>query len=139
MGGRRLAAGGKQVLLICGLSRSLLCRHQSFPKTCGVLESESTAHSGIPECLLSTPKFHQTVWHFLFLDGSGGEPPRGANTANTPTFFPQWCRQGQCVKLGDLGPRPIHGQWSAWSNWTECSRTCGGGVQYQERHCNSPR
>ncbi|XP_055001537.1 A disintegrin and metalloproteinase with thrombospondin motifs 18 isoform X1 [Sorex araneus] len=50
-----------------------------------------------------------------------------------------WCRQGQCVKFGELGPRPIHGQWSAWSKWTECSRTCGGGVQYQERHCNNPR
>uniref|UniRef100_A0A8C2RT26 A disintegrin and metalloproteinase with thrombospondin motifs 18 n=1 Tax=Capra hircus TaxID=9925 RepID=A0A8C2RT26_CAPHI len=50
-----------------------------------------------------------------------------------------WCRQGQCVKLGELGPRPIHGQWSAWSKWSECSRTCGGGVRYQERHCNNPK
>ncbi|KAH0513277.1 A disintegrin and metalloproteinase with thrombospondin motifs 18 [Microtus ochrogaster] len=50
-----------------------------------------------------------------------------------------WCRQGQCVKLGDLGPRPIHGQWSAWSKWSECSRTCGGGVKYQERHCSNPK
>ncbi|CAO2609839.1 A disintegrin and metalloproteinase with thrombospondin motifs 18, partial [Lemmus lemmus] len=50
-----------------------------------------------------------------------------------------WCRQGQCVKLGELGPRPIHGQWSAWSKWSECSRTCGGGVKYQERHCSNPK
>ncbi|KAM7058442.1 A disintegrin and metalloproteinase with thrombospondin motifs 18 isoform 1-T1 [Molossus nigricans] len=50
-----------------------------------------------------------------------------------------WCRQGQCVKFGELGPRPIHGQWSAWSKWSECSRTCGGGVRYQERHCNNPK
>ncbi|XP_032709816.1 A disintegrin and metalloproteinase with thrombospondin motifs 18 [Lontra canadensis] len=50
-----------------------------------------------------------------------------------------WCRQGQCVKFGEHGPRPIHGQWSAWSKWSECSRTCGGGVRYQERHCNDPK
>ncbi|CAH2089524.1 unnamed protein product [Euphydryas editha] len=25
--------------------------------------------------------------------------------------------------------------WSAWGNWSACSRTCGGGVAVQERHC----
>ncbi|XP_017573388.1 A disintegrin and metalloproteinase with thrombospondin motifs 18 isoform X1 [Pygocentrus nattereri] len=49
-----------------------------------------------------------------------------------------WCRKGQCVKLGDHGPKAVHGQWSGWSEWSECSRTCGGGVMYRERSCNSP-
>ncbi|XP_072527494.1 A disintegrin and metalloproteinase with thrombospondin motifs 18 [Salminus brasiliensis] len=49
-----------------------------------------------------------------------------------------WCRRGQCVKLGDHGPKAVHGQWSGWSEWSECSRTCGGGVMYRERSCNSP-
>lgn len=51
----------------------------------------------------------------------------------------QWCRRGQCVQYGDHGPKPVHGQWSAWSGWSECTRTCGGGVTYQERHCNNPK
>ncbi|MED6261840.1 A disintegrin and metalloproteinase with thrombospondin motifs 18, partial [Ataeniobius toweri] len=50
-----------------------------------------------------------------------------------------WCRRGQCVKYGEHGPRAIHGQWSAWSQWSDCSRSCGGGVMYRERSCNNPR
>ncbi|RMC09009.1 hypothetical protein DUI87_14008 [Hirundo rustica rustica] len=53
--------------------------------------------------------------------------------------FVKWCRRGQCVRYGDHGPKPVHGQWSAWSQWAECTRTCGGGVTYQERHCNNPK
>ncbi|KAM3615039.1 uncharacterized protein V6R79_022589 [Siganus canaliculatus] len=50
-----------------------------------------------------------------------------------------WCRRGQCVKKGDEGPRPQHGQWSEWSPWSACSRSCESGVTYRERHCNNPR
>ncbi|KAI4889348.1 hypothetical protein NFI96_011542, partial [Prochilodus magdalenae] len=50
-----------------------------------------------------------------------------------------WCRRGQCVKQGEEGPQPVHGQWSSWSNWSSCSRTCESGVTHRERHCNNPR
>ncbi|KAK7887192.1 hypothetical protein WMY93_026813 [Mugilogobius chulae] len=50
-----------------------------------------------------------------------------------------WCRRGQCVKQGDEGPRPQHGQWSEWSSWSACSRSCESGVSHRERLCNNPR
>ncbi|XP_053393892.1 SCO-spondin-like isoform X2 [Mercenaria mercenaria] len=33
---------------------------------------------------------------------------------------------------------PVDGVWEAWSNWTECTRTCGTGERQRFRDCDGP-
>lgn len=52
----------------------------------------------------------------------------------------QWCLKGRCVSPHELGASVVvHGSWSSWSDFSPCSRTCGGGITYRTRQCNNPR
>uniref|UniRef100_A0A8C1W3P4 Uncharacterized protein n=1 Tax=Cyprinus carpio TaxID=7962 RepID=A0A8C1W3P4_CYPCA len=51
-----------------------------------------------------------------------------------------WCLKGRCVSPFTLGSSMmVHGSWSSWSEFSVCSRTCGGGITYRRRQCNNPR
>ncbi|XP_064210425.1 A disintegrin and metalloproteinase with thrombospondin motifs 13 isoform X1 [Anguilla rostrata] len=52
----------------------------------------------------------------------------------------KWCLKGRCVSPSQLSsPMVVHGSWSSWSEFSQCSRTCGGGVASRRRQCNNPR
>ncbi|XP_023249691.1 A disintegrin and metalloproteinase with thrombospondin motifs 13 isoform X1 [Seriola lalandi dorsalis] len=52
----------------------------------------------------------------------------------------QWCLKGRCVSPEELSSSVVvHGSWSSWSEFSPCSRTCGGGVTRRTRQCNNPR
>ncbi|XP_034768559.2 A disintegrin and metalloproteinase with thrombospondin motifs 8 [Acipenser ruthenus] len=50
------------------------------------------------------------------------------------------CFNNECVEKEQLmKPKTeIDGNWGAWGEWGDCSRTCGGGVQFSYRECNDP-
>ncbi|XP_061591760.1 A disintegrin and metalloproteinase with thrombospondin motifs 17 isoform X1 [Cololabis saira] len=49
----------------------------------------------------------------------------------------KWCRAGECVSKAPI-PQHVDGDWSTWSQWSFCSRTCGTGVQFRQRKCDNP-
>uniref|UniRef100_A0A8C5PJA5 ADAM metallopeptidase with thrombospondin type 1 motif 8 n=1 Tax=Leptobrachium leishanense TaxID=445787 RepID=A0A8C5PJA5_9ANUR len=50
------------------------------------------------------------------------------------------CGDGICLDEEDVaGPKVmVDGNWGNWGSWGECSRTCGGGVQFSYRECDDP-
>ncbi|KAJ8401713.1 hypothetical protein AAFF_G00376840 [Aldrovandia affinis] len=50
------------------------------------------------------------------------------------------CLSGVCVGAGEA-PQPkaaVDGGWGPWGPWGQCSRTCGGGVEFSHRECTHP-
>ena len=37
-----------------------------------------------------------------------------------------------------LFPNLVHGGWSDWQNWGECSTSCSIGIRTRTRACNNP-
>ena len=33
----------------------------------------------------------------------------------------------------------VHGDWTNWSQWTDCSHDCFGGTRSRERNCSDPQ
>ncbi|KAM7449367.1 hypothetical protein ABFA07_002738 [Porites harrisoni] len=56
-------------------------------------------------------------------------PKGGGKVCQGPNKFYRKCNRQPCA---------VHGNWSPWSVFGICSRTCGGGIKYRSRFCNNP-
>ncbi|XP_058490531.1 A disintegrin and metalloproteinase with thrombospondin motifs 8-like [Solea solea] len=58
----------------------------------------------------------------------------------TACSFNQTCLRGACMSTHEV-MQPlvvVDGGWSLWGPWQQCSRTCGGGVEFSYRECTDP-
>lgn len=47
-----------------------------------------------------------------------------------------------CMKGEDkciAGPNTVNYSWKGWREWSDCSKTCGGGTRARSRKCNPPQ
>ncbi|CAH1108058.1 unnamed protein product, partial [Psylliodes chrysocephalus] len=70
---------------------------------------------------------------------------KGPPLEGTECGFGKWCVNGYCENFANrrvervpIVLNPQDGQWTDWSPWGPCSRTCGIGVQFRTRKCQNP-
>ncbi|XP_037363801.1 A disintegrin and metalloproteinase with thrombospondin motifs 8 [Talpa occidentalis] len=88
----------------------------------------------------------QDVCSQLWCQTDGAEPLCHTKNGSLPWADGTPCGPGLLCWAGSCRPeeeveRPkavVDGGWAPWGPWGECSRTCGGGVQFSHRECKDP-
>ena len=81
-----------------------------------------------------------SLWSDCSKTCSSGTQSRGRTCSNPPPQHAGKKCPGNSSedRHCDLGPCPVHGQWTAWSLWSDCSKTCASGTQSRSRTCSNP-
>ncbi|KAM4861104.1 hemicentin-1 [Thomomys bottae] len=82
-----------------------------------------------------------TSWSACTVSCGGGTRQRTRDCSNpVPQYGGRRC-EGSDIQTDfcNSDPCPTHGNWSPWSGWGTCSRTCNGGQMRRYRTCDNPQ
>lgn len=57
---------------------------------------------------------------------------------STSGIDPEVCSPLVLIRWHCVLQAVVDGDWGPWGPWGECSRTCGGGIQFSNRECDNP-
>ncbi|KAK6167247.1 hypothetical protein SNE40_021325 [Patella caerulea] len=71
----------------------------------------------------------------------GGQRKRFRYCTNPPPGIGGRLCPGQAEETSNCNPDPcpVNGRWGAWSDWSECSKSCDGGTRQRRRECTQPQ
>ncbi|KAL5272728.1 hypothetical protein ACHWQZ_G000802 [Mnemiopsis leidyi] len=80
-------------------------------------------------------------WSECSAECGGGIQTRSRECNNPPPQYGGLECQGDSVKVAECNIQhcPIDGGWGVWGNWSDCSVSCGGGIQTMTKLCDNPR
>ncbi|PAA54099.1 hypothetical protein BOX15_Mlig015709g1 [Macrostomum lignano] len=71
--------------------------------------------------------------------GTGKSTRQRGCSSPVPQFGGRGCSgSGSDIRDCQQGPCPVHGGWSEWTEFSNCSVTCGNGTRSRSRSCSSP-
>lgn len=81
-----------------------------------------------------------TNWSDCSKPCGGGEQTRSRTCTNPVPINGGLSCIGDAIETQtcNVSPCPVNGNWSSYSGWSACSKTCGGGQQTRTRTCNNP-
>ena len=108
-------------------------------KTCSG-NSSDIKYCNLRSCPLDGIWALWTQWTSCSKTCSNGTRTRNRTCTNPPPQFGGKNCSGETSEIEGCHRRicPIHGQWTAWSRWSDCSHTCSGGIKYRDRTCSNP-
>ncbi|XP_058944976.2 coadhesin-like [Pocillopora verrucosa] len=108
----------------------------------GLGPAVETQSCGSEKCPIDGNYTKWSDWSKCSVTCGGGEQSRTRTCTNpSPSHGGKNCEGlGPANKTQECNPDPcpIDGNYTEWSEWSECSASCGGGLQTRTRNCTNP-